>query len=81
MPLLTLPRWNGPSGAYTEICGRNTRSDSRNVSLRQTASERRFHSLGMWRLIVFVAGALIAWWNYWFLPIPVAAFIRPSRYS
>ncbi len=24
---------------------------------------------------MFVAGALIAWWNYWFLPIPVAAFI------
>ncbi|HYI92980.1 MAG TPA: hypothetical protein VEX68_05515 [Bryobacteraceae bacterium] len=37
--------------------------------------QRRSHSLGTWRLIVFVAGALIAWWNYWFLPIPVAAFI------
>lgn len=37
--------------------------------------QSRFHSLGTWRLIVFLAGALIAWWNYWFLPIPVAAFI------
>jgi hypothetical protein len=37
--------------------------------------QRRFNTLGTWRLLVFVAGALIAWWNYWFLPIPVAAFL------
>jgi DNA mismatch repair ATPase MutS len=29
----------------------------------------------MWRLAVVLAGAALAWWNFWLLPIPVAAFI------
>jgi hypothetical protein len=37
--------------------------------------ERRSQSLGVWRLIVVIAAAIITWWNYWLLPIPVAAFV------
>jgi hypothetical protein len=39
------------------------------------ALDKRSQALGVWRLAVVVAGAVIAWWNYWFLPIPVAAFV------
>jgi hypothetical protein len=31
--------------------------------------------LGNWRLAVALAGAVLAWWNFYLLPIPVAIFI------
>jgi hypothetical protein len=45
---------------------------------RQSAAaghERVFRLLGNWRLAVFVGGAALAWWNFYLLPVPVAAFI------
>src|ERR1700730_6785167 len=37
--------------------------------------ERLFRTLGNWRLAVVVAGAIVAYLNYWLLPVPVAALI------
>ncbi|HYP06764.1 MAG TPA: hypothetical protein VER03_11085 [Bryobacteraceae bacterium] len=37
--------------------------------------DKRSQALGIWRLGVVVAGAFLTWWNYWLLPIPVAAFV------
>jgi hypothetical protein len=34
-----------------------------------------FRRLGTLRLIVAVAGAAVAWWNFYLLPVPVVAFI------
>jgi hypothetical protein len=34
-----------------------------------------FRRLGNWRLIVALAGAGLAWWNFYLLPIPVGAFL------
>ena len=34
-----------------------------------------FHRIGTWRLIVAIAGVVLAWWNLLLLPIPVAAFV------
>jgi hypothetical protein len=39
------------------------------------AHERQFRALGNWRLAIAAAGAALAWWNFWLLPLPVAAFI------
>ena len=38
--------------------------------------DRRSRSIGVWRLVVVIgAGGILAWWNYWLLPIPVLAFV------
>jgi hypothetical protein len=48
------------------------------LTQRQAAAaghERIFRTIGNWRLLTGVVGALIAWYNFWLLPIPVAVFI------
>jgi hypothetical protein len=37
--------------------------------------ERLFRNVGNWRLVIALAGAIVLWWNWYFLPVPVAAFI------
>ncbi|HYO82661.1 MAG TPA: hypothetical protein VES20_14750 [Bryobacteraceae bacterium] len=36
--------------------------------------EAAFGRIGTLRLLVVVAGAALAWWNFWLLPLPVALF-------
>ena len=64
---------NGP--AYTE----SLRAEyEQRLALRHAAAEtldRRSQALGVWRLAVVVIGGFLTWWNYWLLPIPVAAFV------
>jgi hypothetical protein len=71
--LLTIRRRNGP--AYTE----SLRAEyEQRLTLRRAdveTLERRSQALGVWRLAIVVIGGFIAWWNYWLLPVPVAAFI------
>jgi hypothetical protein len=48
------------------------------LKARQDAAARHdsmFRQIGTWRLIVGLGGAVLAWYNFWLLPIPVAAFI------
>jgi hypothetical protein len=48
------------------------------LAIRREAAEkygRVSRALGTWRLIVVLAGAVLAWWNFWLLPIPVLAFV------
>jgi hypothetical protein len=45
---------------------------------RQAAAaghESAFRRLGNWRLVIAIGGAVLAWWNFYLLPLPVAAFI------
>ncbi|HUS07310.1 MAG TPA: hypothetical protein VMZ52_13475 [Bryobacteraceae bacterium] len=37
--------------------------------------EAQFRRIGNVRLLVAIAGAFLAWWNPWLLPLPVAAFV------
>ena len=71
--LLTTRCRNGP--AYTE----SLRAEyEQRLALRHAAAEtldRRSQALGVWRLAVVVIGGFLTWWNYWLLPIPVAAFV------
>lgn len=49
----------------------------RRFELRRTAAERhesQFRTIGTLRLLVALAGALLVWYNFWLLPIPVAGF-------
>jgi hypothetical protein len=48
------------------------------LKARQSAAathEVVFRRLGNWRLLVAIAGAALAWWNFYLLPVPVIAFI------
>jgi hypothetical protein len=49
------------------------RLESRRAAADQ--HQRSFRTLGNLRLAVVVAGALLAWWNYWTLPVSVGAFL------
>jgi hypothetical protein len=51
--------------------------DNRLHQRRQAAEalDRTFQALGLWRLGVVIVGAILTWWNYWLLPIPVGVFI------
>jgi hypothetical protein len=41
----------------------------------RAAHEAAFHRIGTWRLAVFLAGVVLAWWNILLLPLPLVAFI------
>jgi hypothetical protein len=50
----------------------------RRLGLRRAASERhdrQFRTIGTLRLLAAGAGAALVWYNFWLLPIPVAAFV------
>jgi hypothetical protein len=49
----------------------------RRLALRRQAASRHealVRRISVWRLLVVVAGAALAWYNYWLLPLPVALF-------
>src|SRR5947208_158547 len=45
-----------------------------------TAHEQLFKKLSNWRLGIVVAGAALAWFNWWLLPIPIAVLIALAVY-
>jgi hypothetical protein len=50
----------------------------RRLAQRRTAAaqhQAQFRLLGNLRLLAVIAGIVLGWWNYWLLPIPVAAFL------
>ena len=49
------------------------RLDARRKALE--AHKRTFNAIGNRRLAVVAGGALLAWWNFWTLPLSVAAFV------
>ena len=48
------------------------KSEARQAAWQKHAAT--FARIGTLRLVVVVGGALLAWWNFYLLPIPVAAF-------